>query len=162
MNRARVTFHPEVACEVSDGGLIPGGVTATITDINGRKQFIQVTKGLIICSGGQTYLPVGIVEIDRQDGKVLVEFPAIADSGAWRTWIGFASLRHECSPPVPTPEPKAEASDCALCRAPMPDPAGRWPTRRGTCCQRCWEAHTADLWWGNVTLACPATATGEP
>jgi hypothetical protein len=89
------TYLPEVQCEVTVGGLLPGGVTARITDADGRRQFVQVTAGMINRWGGADYLPVGIVEIDRKTRRVLIELPAEADSGANRMWVKFDDLRKE-------------------------------------------------------------------
>lgn len=84
-----VTYAPEVRCEVSQGGLLPNGVTAVIRDVDGRPQFIQVTQNMINDHGDSTYLPVGIVNVDRVSRRVLVELPVEADSGANRMWISF-------------------------------------------------------------------------
>ena len=87
-----MTYYPEVRCEVQEGGLMPNGITVTLRDEQGRRQFIQVTRGLINRHGDEDYLAVGFVEIDRRGRRVLVEFPAEADSGANRMWVGFNSL----------------------------------------------------------------------
>jgi hypothetical protein len=90
-----MTYFPEVRCEVQEGGLMPNGVTVILADVNGRRQFIQVTRGLINRHGDADYLAVGFVDIDRRTRRVLIEFPAEADSGANRMWVGFDSLRKE-------------------------------------------------------------------
>lgn len=90
-----LTYHPEVKCEVSLGGLLPEGVTARIRDAEGRRQFVQVTSGLINRWGGTDYLPVGIVAIDRKRRWALIELPAEADSGTNRMWVKFDDLRRE-------------------------------------------------------------------
>jgi hypothetical protein len=92
---AEVTYLPEVRCEVTPGGILPGGVTARIKDVDGRCQYVQVTRGMINHQVGEDYLPIGIVDIDRQARKVLIELPVEADSGVNRMWVGFDSLRKE-------------------------------------------------------------------
>jgi hypothetical protein len=94
---AELTYFPEVQCEVTIGGLLPRGVTARITDVEGRRQFVQVTSGMINRRGDQDYLPVGIVEIDRKKRRVLIELPVEADSGAHRMWVRFDDLRKEAA-----------------------------------------------------------------
>jgi len=39
--------------------------------------------------GDVPYLPVGIINIDRRNRRVLVELPTAADSGANRMWMPF-------------------------------------------------------------------------
>ena len=92
---AEVTYLPEVRCDVTPGGIIPEGVTARLKDLDGRSQFVQVTRGMINHEEGQDYLPIGIVDIDRRGRRVLIELPVEADSGANRMWIGFEALRKE-------------------------------------------------------------------
>jgi hypothetical protein len=41
------TYFPEVRCDVLEGGLLPDGVTARVSDVDGRKQYVQVTRWLI-------------------------------------------------------------------------------------------------------------------
>jgi hypothetical protein len=90
-----VTYLPEARCEVIPGGILPGSVTARVRDLDGRSQFVQVTEGMINRDGDQTYLPIGIVDIDRRGRRVLIELPVEADSGANRMWIGFDTLLKE-------------------------------------------------------------------
>ena len=92
-----VTYLPQVRCEVEQGGFLPDGVSAMLQAVDGRTHYVQVTGGLINTVGGDSYLPVGIVEIDRRNRQVLVELPVEADSGANRMWIAFDSLRQERS-----------------------------------------------------------------
>jgi len=88
-----VTYFPEVECEVFPGGFIPNAASAALKDLSGRTQFVQVTTGLINNYEGKNYLPVGLVEIDRHQRRVLIELPVEADSGANRMWVSFDSLR---------------------------------------------------------------------
>lgn len=90
-----VTYYPEVRCEVSEGGLLPNGVSARIIDTSGLSQFVQVTKGMINRHGEVDYLPIGLVDIDRRNRRVLIELPTEADSGANRMWVSFDDLWKE-------------------------------------------------------------------
>jgi hypothetical protein len=95
---AESTYFPEVRCEVLVGGIFPNGVTARISDTEGCSQFVQLTRGMINRRGNVDYLPVGFVEIDRGNRRVLIELPAEADSGANRMWVEFDDLRMEDEP----------------------------------------------------------------
>jgi hypothetical protein len=94
------TYYPEVRCEVLAGGIFPNGVTAHIVDMEGRPQFVQLTRGMINRRGDTDYLPVGFVEIDRRQRRVLIELPAEADSGANRMWVRFDDLLTEDESPA--------------------------------------------------------------
>ena len=91
-----ITFFPEVLCQ-EEPGIREGDVTASVRDVNGRLQFVQVTAGLISRDGGKSYLPVGFVDIQRRTRTVLIELPTEADSGANRLWVKFDDLRQEVS-----------------------------------------------------------------
>ncbi len=89
-----IVYLPEVRCTVSEG-LRGDDITVEVRDETGRRQFLHVTTGLVNHEGGVDYLPVGFVDIDRRGGRVLIELPAEADSGANRIWVGFDALRQE-------------------------------------------------------------------
>lgn len=88
------TYYEAVCCEVSTG-LRVDHVTARVVDAEGRSQYLDVTRGLIVEQGGVSYLPVGFVQIDHRRRWALVEFPCEAYSGAHRAWVPFESLRQE-------------------------------------------------------------------
>jgi hypothetical protein len=90
-------YLPEVRCEVTLGGILPNGVTARMTGSDGRRQAVQVTRGMINRHDGMDYLPIGIVQIDRKQRRVLIELPTEADSGANRMWVNFDELRREAT-----------------------------------------------------------------
>jgi hypothetical protein len=92
---ADMTYYPEVRCEVLGSGIVPDGVTARVEDLSKRSQFVQVTREMICWYGEEAFLPVGFVEVDYQNRRVLIELPAEADSGANRMWVAFESLRRE-------------------------------------------------------------------
>lgn len=92
---AEIIYLSEVRCDVFTGGILPGGVTARVEGLDGRNQFVQVTRGMINRELDQSYLPIGIVEVDRRGRRALIELPVEADSGANRMWIGFDALRRE-------------------------------------------------------------------
>ena len=92
---AEITYLPEVRCEALPGGLLPEGVTARVRELGGKTQYVQVNRGMINRHGEADYLPIGIVEIDRRNRRVLIELPTQADSGINRMWVGFDDLRRE-------------------------------------------------------------------
>lgn len=89
-----ITYYPEVECGTRPG-LIEGEVTVSIADATGNTHFLRVPAEFVHEYGEKTYLPVGIVEIDRGGRKTLVELPHEADSGFNRLWIPFSSFRYE-------------------------------------------------------------------
>lgn len=98
MTTATYTYFPEVRCKETAGGLLPDGVTAEVVGTDGNPQFLQLTKSMINYFNDMTYIPVGIVHIDRGNRTVLIELPTEADSGANRMWVRFEDLRSERSP----------------------------------------------------------------
>ena len=89
-----VTYLPNIRCEVSEG-LLDTDITVCVTDVDGREQYMHVLPSMVNREGGLTYLPVGIIKIDRRDHRVLIELPIEADSGVNRMWIPFSSFRVE-------------------------------------------------------------------
>jgi hypothetical protein len=81
----------QVRCEVS-AGLRPSEATVAVADIHGNRQFLRVERDFLNTVGGQTFLPVGVVQDDRQQPWVLIELPHEADSGANRLWVRRESL----------------------------------------------------------------------
>jgi hypothetical protein len=88
-----ITYLPEVECEVTtESGILDTQVIA-VPDESGNRQYLRVGKGVVTRSGGKTYLPIGIVELDRRNRRALVELPLEADSGARRLWVPFDNFR---------------------------------------------------------------------
>jgi hypothetical protein len=89
-----VTYLPEVLCELSPG-IRHDEDTVSVMDMTGNRHFLRVTKGFVNKVGDEYYLPIGVVKVDRQNARVLIEFPHEADSGANRLWIPFERVRQE-------------------------------------------------------------------
>ncbi len=87
-------YLPEVRCKVSDG-FTDRDITVSVTDERGREQFIHVLKSMVNKVSESFFLPVGVVNVDHRGGRVLIELPIEADSGANRMWIPFHSFRVE-------------------------------------------------------------------
>jgi hypothetical protein len=94
-----ITYLPEVRCEVSEG-LTERDITVSVKDVEGREQYIHVLPSMVNREGDTTYLPVGIINVDRRKRQVLIELPTEADSGANRMWISFDSFRTESGVPA--------------------------------------------------------------
>jgi hypothetical protein len=89
-----VTYLPEVQCEVSEG-LTGDDITVSVRDVDGRDQYMHVLPSMVNRENGTTYLPVGIINVDRRNERLLIELPTEADSGINRMWIPFDSFRTE-------------------------------------------------------------------
>jgi hypothetical protein len=84
-----VTYLPEVECIVTiEHGLLDSQVVG-VPDETGRYEYLRVPQGEVTRANGKTYLPIGIVELDRKQRRALVELPVEADSGFRRLWVPF-------------------------------------------------------------------------
>jgi hypothetical protein len=90
---AEITYLPEVECVVTtERGLLDTQIVG-VPDEAGRREFLRVPQGFVTREGDKTYLPIGIVELDRRKRRALVELPLEADSGARRLWVPFDNFR---------------------------------------------------------------------
>ena len=87
-----MTYLPQVRCEISEG-LTESDRTVCVSDIEARQQFIHVLPSMINLVAGQPYLPVGVIEIDSRNKRVLIELPIEADSGVNRMWMPISAFR---------------------------------------------------------------------
>jgi hypothetical protein len=90
-----VVYLPEVECEVNAENALLGTEIVGVPDESGNRQFLRVGKGFVIRANGKTYLPIGVVEVDRKNHRALVELPHEADSGFSRLWIPFSRFRQQ-------------------------------------------------------------------
>lgn len=90
-----VTYLPEVLCEVVAPGIRPDEENVAVMDMTGNRHFLRVGKGFVNSTEKGDYLPIGVVRVDRENEKVLIELPHEADSGANRLWIPFQRVRQE-------------------------------------------------------------------
>lgn len=90
---------PAVLCEVRPGaGKV--AVSVCVRDINNVRTFLSIQADFVTRWEGQTYLPIGVVYIDKQKCVALIEFPVEADSGPHRIWVPLASLLNLNEVPV--------------------------------------------------------------
>ncbi len=88
-----ITYLPEVECEIKTGMLET--LIVGVPDSEGNRQWLRVGKGDVVTEAGKTYLPVGVVELDREKQRVLVELPYEADSGFKRLWVLMSKFRQQ-------------------------------------------------------------------
>jgi hypothetical protein len=91
---AQITYLPEVECEAVPSDLLDTEIVG-VRDDSGKRQHLRVPKGFLVRENGNTYLPIGIVRLDYESNKALIELPTEADSGANRMWVPFSSFRQE-------------------------------------------------------------------
>jgi hypothetical protein len=87
-------YYPEVECETTPSSLYETEVVG-VPDETDNRHFLRVARGMVHRSDSKAYLPVGIVDVDRRHGRVLIQLPYEADSGANRLWIPLDRFRSE-------------------------------------------------------------------
>ena len=95
---AEITYLPEVECEAVPSDLLDTEIVG-VADDSGKRQHLRVPKGFVVRVDGRTYLPIGIVRLDYEGKKALIELPTEADSGVNRLWLPFSSFRQEKEEP---------------------------------------------------------------
>ena len=96
---SETTYRPEVRCEISEG-LTGSDITVCVWDVEGRDQYIHVLPSMVNCVSETPYLPVGVINVDYRNKRVLIELPIEADSGANRMWMPIDSFRVEAAVPA--------------------------------------------------------------
>ena len=102
---SEATYYLEVRCEVAQVSP-PLDRIAEFRDFEGRLHQINVPRNMIVHRGNvprnmivhrgdKSFLPIGIVEIDRRGRKVLIEFPVESGQGTNRAWMDSDDLRIE-------------------------------------------------------------------
>ena len=81
-----------VLCEQVAPGMRPSERCVSVRDVLGRREWILVEHDFLAVRQEQTYLPVGVVQVDRERQVVLVEFPHEAATGGNRVWVRAADL----------------------------------------------------------------------
>ena len=78
-------YDPEVECEATRGSLYDTEVVG-VPDETDNRHFLRVPRGMVHRSDSKAFLPVGIVDIDRRHGRVLIQLPYEIGFGArWST-----------------------------------------------------------------------------
>jgi hypothetical protein len=87
-------YYPEVECEATQSDLYDTEVVGVLDETENR-HFLRVARGVVHREGDKAYLPIGIVQVDRSGGRVLIQLPYEADSGANRLWVPLDRFRSE-------------------------------------------------------------------
>ena len=66
------TYLPQVRCEISEG-LTGSDKTICVRDVDGRRQYIHVLPSLVNSVSDTPYLPVGVINVDYRNNRVLIE-----------------------------------------------------------------------------------------
>jgi hypothetical protein len=83
---------PAILCEEVAPGMRESERCVSVQDIHGHREWILVERGFLAERKKKTYLPIGVVEYDRDNQFVLVEFPHEAATGGNRVWVRAADL----------------------------------------------------------------------
>jgi hypothetical protein len=81
-----------VLCESVGPGMRPSERAVIIQGVQGHSELMLVENDFLMVEGDKTYLPVGVVFIDKERGVVLIEFPHEAITGGNRLWVRSTDL----------------------------------------------------------------------
>lgn len=78
-------------CKVSNG-LRDAEKTVEVSEYSGRREFLPVDEGMIEQRGKSTFLPVTVLQVDKNNNAAIVSLPVETDSGAHRIWVKLSDL----------------------------------------------------------------------
>jgi hypothetical protein len=81
-----------ILCEQVGPGMRASERSVSVRDVRGHREWLLVEHDFLVVRGSRTYLPVGVVQVDRDRDLVLVEFPHEAATGGNRVWARGADL----------------------------------------------------------------------
>ncbi|MGP0068572.1 MAG: hypothetical protein ACLQGP_33855 [Isosphaeraceae bacterium] len=87
-------YYPEVECEATPSDLYDTEVVGVLDETENRHS-LRVASGVVQRIEGKAYLPILVVDLDRRKGRVLIQLPYEADSGANRLWVPLDRFRSE-------------------------------------------------------------------
>jgi hypothetical protein len=70
----------------------PSERAVTVQDVRGHSELILVEHDFLTVLGDRTYLPVGLVFLDKEREVALIEFPHEPITGGNRIWVRVADL----------------------------------------------------------------------
>jgi hypothetical protein len=82
----------EVLCEKVGPGMRPSERTVAVKDVFGQREFLRVEHDFLTAVGERYFLPVGVVQEDREKDLVLIELPQEGECGGWRLWVHASDL----------------------------------------------------------------------
>jgi hypothetical protein len=91
---AERVYYPDVECEATPSDLYNTEVVGVLDERENR-HFLRVAQGVVRRCDGKSYLPIGIVDADQRAGRVLIQLPYEADSGANRLWVPLDRFRSD-------------------------------------------------------------------
>ena len=84
---------PQIRCEEVARGLREEERTVTVRDaVTGRRSFVRVEADFLTVRNGNSYITVGVVQEEPQQGLALVELPQEPDAGNTRLWVRAADF----------------------------------------------------------------------
>ena len=81
-----------VLCEEVGVGMRPSERCVSVRDVRGHREWILVEQDFLDLHEKKTYLPIGIVQVDRDNHVALIEFPHEAATGGNRVWVRESDL----------------------------------------------------------------------
>ncbi len=81
-----------ILCEQVAPGMRDSERCVSVRDVRGHREWLLVEKDFLTVRRNNTYLPIGIVEVDRERDLALVEFPHEAATGGNRVWVRASDL----------------------------------------------------------------------
>ncbi len=94
-----ITYLAAVECTIEIEHDAWGMQAVRVREDSGNRHYLAVPKGFVVREGEKTYLPIGIVELDRRKRRALVELPLEADSGFRRLWVPFDNFLRQKETP---------------------------------------------------------------
>lgn len=83
---------PAVLCEQVAPGMRESERCVSVRDVRGHREWLLVEQDFLAMHQNRTYLPIGVVQVDRERNLVLVEFPHEAATGGNRVWVRSSDL----------------------------------------------------------------------
>jgi hypothetical protein len=83
---------PAVLCDQVAPGMRESERCVSVRDVCGRREWLLVEKDFLAVRKEETFLPIAVVQMDRERDLVLVEFPHEAATGGNRVWVRPSDL----------------------------------------------------------------------
>jgi hypothetical protein len=83
---------PAILCEEVAPGMRASERCVSVRDVRGHREWILVEQDFLAQHQDKTYLPVGIIQVERDRDLVLVEFPHKAATGGNLVWVRASDL----------------------------------------------------------------------
>ena len=83
----------QLRCEKVSPGMREEERSVTVRDaVSGLRSSLRVEADFLTHRDGQTYLPVGVVQREPQQGLALIELPQAPDAGNTRLWVRISDF----------------------------------------------------------------------